>query len=362
LGLAAPACERSAAPSQPPEVPADVVEDGEAGPAADAPAVPRPDACAELEPEDCAAQATLVLRSDDASAAVAMLEWACEAGAQDSCRTLGLAFYEGADGIEQDYARARELFDGACAADDAAGCYYAGLMLHEGAGQERDPVASAAAFERACALDEGEGCKNAGVLHLTGELGPDGPSKAVSLFEAGCRLDEPESCFNLGVVLAKGQGVAPDEAAAVTAMSRACELGDADGCAAAEDLAAAADPNAVASANIRMGSIEVDGMVLTNLECRASGGGLFGTLALLATLGENKKAFDKCAPKGAAPTVRWDFTDSKTEVLAVEDPSSKVAACVEKVMKKIPATMPAQCRATLLIGDRKGAEAAAKRG
>jgi hypothetical protein len=32
---------------------------------------------------------------------------------------------------------------------------------------------------------------------------------------------------------------------------------------------------------------------------------------------------------------------------------------VEKVMKKVPATMEAQCKATVLIGNKQGAEQAA---
>ena len=73
-------------------------------------------------------------------------------------------------------------------------------------------------------------------------------------------------------------------------------------------------------------------------------------MALLATLSKKKKAFDKCAPKGAKPVVRWNFVGSATEVINVDDPSDKVAACVEKVMKTVPPSMEAECRATLVIG------------
>ncbi|PRQ01242.1 hypothetical protein ENSA7_58470 [Enhygromyxa salina] len=101
-------------------------------------------------------------------------------------------------------------------------------------------------------------------------------------------------------------------------------------------------------------------MTIMDLQCRLSGGGgLFGSMALVATLADKKKAFDKCAPKGAAPIVRWDFEGSKTTVLDVDDPSEQVAACVEKIMNKVPPTMKAQCRAMLLVGDKSGAEQAA---
>ena len=115
----------------------------------------------------------------------------------------------------------------------------------------------------------------------------------------------------------------------------------------------------VVRANVRMESIEVDGMTIADLQCRIEGGGgLFGTLALFATLSESKDDFDACAPKGAAPVVHWRFEGKRTEVIGVDDPTAKVESCVAKVMKRVPPTMEAECHATLLIGDPDGAAAA----
>jgi hypothetical protein len=392
LLLLAGACERGdTAPPRPPD-------ETNAAPGATATngatANSRPEACAELELQACAEQGTLMLLSDTPAAAIPLLTWACEqdhaiacsnlassyragslpkpdpsvlhdlnsrgcaAGSPRSCGMLGIDYVEG-EAVEQDMSRAAELFAQACGQDEVGSCSLWGGVLASG-GERQDLPGAAKAFARACDLGDTQMCKNAGVLYVS-NLGQVAP--AIPLFERGCAADDAEACYNLGAVYGDGLGVTPDLAAGEKWMRRACELGDRDGCGGAEQLAAAQDPNAVAGANLNVGSMDVNGMTIQDLQCRLSGGGggLFGSMALVATLADKKKALDKCAPKGAAPIVRWDFEAGKTKVINVDDPSEQVAACIEKIMKKVPATMEAQCRATLLVGNKAGAEQAAAR-
>lgn len=282
----------------------------------------------------------------------------CAAGSPRSCGMLGIDYLEG-EGVDEDLNKAAELLAQACKQDEAESCSVLGNLLAT-ADDQQDLSGAAKAFERACELGEIESCKNAGVVYLQG-LGET--ELALALFDRACTAKDAGACYNLGAVYGTGLGVPEDQAEGEKWMRKACELGDQDGCKGAEQLAAAQDPNAVAGANLNIGSMDVNGMTIMDLQCRLSGGGgLFGSMALVATLADKKKAFDKCAPKGAAPSVRWDFEGGKTKVLNVDDPSDKVAACVEKIMKQVPATMEAQCRATILVGNKQGAEqAAAKR-
>jgi TPR repeat protein len=393
--LLAGACERGdTAPPRPPDetTNADAAPGATANDPADA--KPRPEACAELELEACAEQGVLALLSDTPEAAIPTLTWACEqdhaiacaqlawsyrsgklarpepavlhdlnlrgcaAGSPKSCGMLGIDYVEG-EAVEQDLSKAAELFAQSCGAGDLETCSLLGGVLAT-EGEQQDLPGAAKAFAQACELGDTAMCKNAGVLYVS-KLGQS--ELALPLFERGCAADDAEACYNLGAVHGDGLGVAPDLVVAEQWMRRACELGDQDGCAGAEQLAAAQDPNAIANANLSVGSMDVNGMTIQDLQCRMSGGGggLFGSMALVATLADKKKALDKCAPKGAAPIVRWDFEGGKTKVVNVDDPSAQVAACIEKVMKKVPATMEAQCRATLLVGNKAGAEQAAAR-
>ena len=104
-------------------------------------------------------------------------------------------------------------------------------------------------------------------------------------------------------------------------------------------------------ASLDMKSIEVDGLTITDLQCEVEGGGgLLGSLALFATMAQHKTELDACAPGGAKPQIHWRFDAQGTEVVGVRGPSKKVEGCVAEVMKKVPPTMNAECRATVVIG------------
>ncbi|KIG18634.1 hypothetical protein DB30_07649 [Enhygromyxa salina] len=384
--MLASACKRADTPPPPPPDPTPTAETKPVEPQT----APPPPACEELELEACAEQGTLLLLSPTPADAIPLLTWACamdhaeacanlatsyraehlpppaqgvvhdlnvrgcSAGSARSCGLLGADYYEG-EAVERDITKAAKLLAGACEQDERQACSLLGNILVT---DHQDLSAAAKVFARGCELGDVDSCKNAGVIYLSklGEV-----QLALGLFERACAERDAEACYNLGAVHGEGlYGAAQDLAAGEQWMRKACELGDKDGCAGADKLAAAQDPNAVVGANLNVGSMDVNGMTIMDLQCRLSGGGgLFGSMALAGTLAEKKKAFDKCAPKGAAPIVRWDFDGGKTHVLHVDDPSEQVAACVEKIMKKVPATMQAQCRATLLIGNKQGAEQAA---
>ncbi|GEM_PF-917997 len=345
-----------------------------------------PEACAGLDAADCGSQGARMLISPTPEDAIPLLTWACLEGHGEACGDLAAAYRVG-DLPPPTEGELHGANTRGCAAKWGQSCTLLGADFVEGEVVEKDPERAAAAFALACdlghaqgclvvgldALDDGDAtagldalqqacelstatCADAGVAVLS--VLYDQPT-AMAMFSAGCRGSDAGACYNLGVIYSTGQGVAVDDVEGEAWMREACTLGDQDGCEAAEELAAARDPSAVVGANLRVGSLEVNGMAIRDLQCRLDGGGVFGSMALAGALAKNKKAFDKCAPKGAAPIVRWDFGGRKTTVISVDDPAPKVAACVEAVMKKVAPGMDAQCRATLLIGAPKAAAAAA---
>jgi hypothetical protein len=235
-------------------------------------------------------------------------------------------------------------------------CAGLGRLTAEGKNGPPDFEAAIALLDRACKAGEKIACQDAGAI-ANDDLAD--PGRAAGFLERGCVLDDAVCCGVLAIFHMQGVGVEKDEKKSIELLDKSCKLGRADACEAANDLRKAQNQR-VAGANVTVDSMEADGLAVRRFECRVDGGGgLFGSLALVGLLAAQKKGFDKCAPKGAAPDVFWSFRAGKTVDVRVEDPDAKVAACVTKVMSRVKATMEAQCAATILVGERTAAEAAA---
>ncbi|MCC6521752.1 MAG: sel1 repeat family protein [Polyangiaceae bacterium] len=99
-----------------------------------------------------------------------LLARACELGLATSCGALGTSYLTGTAGVARDPARARQLFEEACQAEDAAACRQLGLLLEgvppvagpagaaPGAERTRDLDAARDLFARACVQGDLEGC------------------------------------------------------------------------------------------------------------------------------------------------------------------------------------------------------------
>ena len=122
---------------------------------------------------------------------------------------------------------------------------------------------------------------------------------------------------------------------------------------------AAEAPPAVPVANLTVGSMTVDEMTVNDLACRLEGVGLMTTLQLLGSIAAQKKALDKCAPKGDAPLVRWTFAAGKAKDVVVEGAADdKVRKCVALAAAKMESDMEGSCAAYFLLGAAAGAQAA----
>ncbi len=129
-----------------------------------------------------------------------------------------------------------------------------------------------------------------------------------------------------------------------------------------EEPASPSVPQLVPGANISMESVEADGQRLLGLACRADRLPLLGSLAVVGSIAEQKRAFDRCVPKGGAVALTWTFRKGRARDVSVRSASSKKAgACIAKAMGKVVAPFSAECGAVVLAGDAKGADEALER-
>lgn len=73
----------------------------------------------------------------------------CEGGKARSCTDLG-SMYETGRGVEQDYARAAELFKKGCEGGDMLGCTYLGGLYETGRGVEEDKPQALVLYQKGC--------------------------------------------------------------------------------------------------------------------------------------------------------------------------------------------------------------------
>ncbi len=187
----------------------------------------------------------------------------CKRGNASSCSDLALlVHYLGATG-KPDAAKAREMFERACAAKDDHACgnhrFLFGMASHDA--KQRVPAAVRGILDRACKANNYVACYNLGVSLFRG-IGGDVDAKAAettlgvgckaghapscldqgmtvynsdrsshankvrarALFERGCKLGSGQSCWNVYYAATKGTGGPVDHPRAAKALSRACTL------------------------------------------------------------------------------------------------------------------------------------------
>ncbi|MGX3098544.1 tetratricopeptide repeat protein [Helicobacter sp. 23-1046] len=92
----------------------------------------------------------------------------CDSGFGQSCRGLG-GMYEGGKGVRQDYHKARELYNKACNLEDALACYFIGLHYYYGvSGVEENRSIAKQYYGEACDLGYQNGCDDYKALNEAG--------------------------------------------------------------------------------------------------------------------------------------------------------------------------------------------------
>ncbi len=189
--------------------------------------------CDKGQPASCARLARLMAKgkagSPEPAKAAQLFDKACQADQGDACSDLGIHYMQGS-GVAADPGRALKLFEKACQVGEANGCFNLGNLYYQGQGTTQDRAKAFALFQQACNAGKPAGCINVGSMYDDGDGVAADSSKAFALFKKACEGDAAAGCSNLAYMYAEGKSVAKDQAQALTFYEKACRLGNAKGC------------------------------------------------------------------------------------------------------------------------------------
>lgn len=242
-----------------------------------------------------------------------------------------------------------------CQHQRPAACQRAAEQFREGRGTERDEAKAIEFFEQACGLGETLGCTAAGDLWLRSSK-YDGKNRALSAFIRACTGHHPDGCLKVGIAFHDGIGTKPDIDKALQHFNKACEWGQQDGCHAAEQIKAADGKPVDLQLTTATPEITHNGMQIRDLSCRMSEQGPAALDKVMASVARWKQKLDKCAEKGGAVGIAWEFEGGRVREAKMTDRiGRRVGGCVIATLKK--ARMPATgtCQAVILVGEPEGA-------
>ncbi|MGH1345938.1 MAG: tetratricopeptide repeat protein [Nannocystales bacterium] len=298
---------------------------------------------------DCADEGRALAKAGDDAGARALFQHGCDAGGMKSCDALASAV------DDEDPELALTLWGKACEHGVTASCFNAAEKR-----RESDPSQASALYAKACTPDLDDAVlrslacsRGALTAYSAGDYG-----NAKAMAEVICTAESVSGCGLLGVIHAQGLGVKADVDRARAYLDQGCKGGDQEACDNLGKVDAALDRDRIASvlpvegANVSIGSIAVDGLSASNLQCRRDGGGgLFGgAMGAISGISKRKKKLMKCASKPEDVRVRWNAEGGKIKAVEVKASSPKVEACVKKAVKGAMAAFGGTCAATFSIG------------
>jgi hypothetical protein len=299
---------------------------------------------------------------------------------KDACLEAG-ARAEGA----QDLARAQKLYRRACHKGSGRGCHSAALLLegdanagkryalfreacvlgYDGATcfttaerlREANPREALAFYRRGCAAGSVKACARGSV----DALGVGDDAAALEMATRGCDDTRADTCDALGVLHAQGRGVPRDEARALALFHKGCAAHDPSACDHEKKLGAATPPRSgdgfeVPNANLRMGSLTVDGFTMDSVVCRAENAGLAVLLlgpALGSRIAAKQAPLRACSPKGGEARVRFAMAGGRITSVEAKAATPAVEKCVTRALERAPAPAKGMCAMTLHLGKKK---------
>lgn len=206
----------------------------------------------------------------DEKKALDLIARACkDAGYMDGCVQLGSAHHHARFGLTRDAAKAQELYEKACTAGYANGCFVLSQLLEEetpndsgprivellqkacdadsfpacnevarryeiGRGVPRDASKAYALYIKMCergrGTPSGAACTSAAAMSDLGAGTAADPKAATALLEKGCKLQHGRACYMLAVRLEEGTGAERDYKRAAGIYKQACEQSEPDAC------------------------------------------------------------------------------------------------------------------------------------
>lgn len=196
--------------------------------AAEAQAMVRAFGVAELE--------TLLRKANDAydlqdyATAFRNISLACKLESDEGCFKLG-NLYEFGDGVAEDKARARRIYETVCDDDYWPACERLGGLYLRGEGGLKDEQKGASLLERACAAGDDFACSAYADWLVHFERTVSQQKKGYELALAHCdETDARDTCFLVSAALWLGFGVEADPVQSRFFAKRSCEAGSRRGC------------------------------------------------------------------------------------------------------------------------------------
>jgi hypothetical protein len=118
---------------------------------------------------------------------------------------------------------------------------------------------------------------------------------------------------------------------------------------------------ASADATVSLGSLTADGVRLDDVSCTLDGAGLFGGLAVVATLSKQRAAIDACAPEPLRFAMALTFRGGRTSARISDGGTAAQRACLERALARASATVEGRCTAVLRTGPQSTDRAAPAR-
>jgi TPR repeat protein len=131
---------------------------------------------------------------------------------------------------QQEFDKARPLFEQACNGGHASACASLGYMYDAGKGGQQDYHRASMAYQKACEGGMIASCTSLGILYEYGHGVTQNYVQARTYYLKGCDGGYPSGCSYLGDLYLRGHGVPKDVAHGRELLQKGCDLGDQWGC------------------------------------------------------------------------------------------------------------------------------------
>ncbi|HTW79114.1 MAG TPA: tetratricopeptide repeat protein [Terracidiphilus sp.] len=131
---------------------------------------------------------------------------------------------------QQEFDKARPLFEQACNDGHANACASLGYMYDAGKGGSQDYLKASAAYQKACDGGVVASCTSLGILYEYGHGVTQDYGKARTNYQKGCDGGYPSGCSYLGDLYLTGHGGPKDIEHGRQLLQKGCDLGDQWGC------------------------------------------------------------------------------------------------------------------------------------
>lgn len=153
----------------------------------------------------------------------------CNGGNAEGCVFLGYKYSVGKM-VQQDYAKAKDLFTQACKIS-ASECTALGKLYFHGRGVKEDKKIALEYYHKACIGGDEDTCFDLGNMYMDAKDGVEqNSSVAMDYYMKSCTAGKPLACSNVGALYERGNGVKQNYLQAKLYYSMACLDNDANAC------------------------------------------------------------------------------------------------------------------------------------